>query len=143
MRTSRRGCFLIYSTNKLSLIQDKGVGKTKRCSHIGESPFFIPMLFSRFSKKKKKKSGLAHLYIKATNFSKRSFPTCEYSSQLLLHLKTRTLSTSVFRLSLLAPDCALSCGTNGGAVPQSVERATPGEEVLGSIPAVAARFSIM
>ena len=27
----------------------------------------------------------------------------------------------------------------GGAVAQSVERATPGEEVLGSIPAVAAR----
>ena len=29
--------------------------------------------------------------------------------------------------------------SNGGAVAQSVERATPGEEVPGSIPAVAAR----
>ena len=28
---------------------------------------------------------------------------------------------------------------NGGAVAQSVERATPGEEVPGSIPAMAAR----
>ena len=30
-------------------------------------------------------------------------------------------------------------GGGGGAVAQSVERATPGEEVPGSIPAVAAR----
>ena len=30
-------------------------------------------------------------------------------------------------------------GGGGGAVAQSVERATPDEEVLGSIPAVAAR----
>ena len=28
----------------------------------------------------------------------------------------------------------------GGAIAQSVERATPGEEVPGSIPAVAARY---
>ena len=31
----------------------------------------------------------------------------------------------------------------GGAVAQSVERATPGEEVPGSIPAVAARFLLV
>ena len=31
------------------------------------------------------------------------------------------------------------CGGGGGAVAQSVERATPIEEVPGSIPAVAAR----
>ena len=31
-------------------------------------------------------------------------------------------------------------GGGGGAVAQSVERATPGEEVPGSIPAVVARF---
>ena len=31
------------------------------------------------------------------------------------------------------------CLTEGGAVAQSVERATPGEEVPGSIPAAAAR----
>ena len=31
----------------------------------------------------------------------------------------------------------------GGAVAQSVERVTPGEEVLGSIPAVAARFLLV
>ena len=30
-------------------------------------------------------------------------------------------------------------GGGGGGVTQSVERATPGEEVLGSIPAVAVR----
>ena len=33
----------------------------------------------------------------------------------------------------------LSISLIGGAVAQSIERATPGEEVLGSIPAVAAR----
>ena len=33
----------------------------------------------------------------------------------------------------------LLLGVQGGAVAQSVEHATPGEEVLGSIPAVAAR----
>ena len=31
----------------------------------------------------------------------------------------------------------------GGAVAQSVERATPGEEVPGSIPAVVARFLLV
>ena len=31
----------------------------------------------------------------------------------------------------------------GGAVAQLVERATPGEEVLGLIPAVAARFLLV
>ena len=36
------------------------------------------------------------------------------------------------------PEDALNWG-GGGAVAQSVERATPGEEVPGSIPAVAAR----
>ena len=36
-------------------------------------------------------------------------------------------------------DDANSVGLAGGAVAQSVERATPGEEVPGSIPAVAAR----
>ena len=30
-----------------------------------------------------------------------------------------------------------------GAVAQSVERATPGEEVLGSIPALAARYLLV
>ena len=34
----------------------------------------------------------------------------------------------------------LAKGGGGGAVAQSVERAAPGEAVLGSIPAVAARF---
>ena len=31
----------------------------------------------------------------------------------------------------------------GGALAQSVERATPGDEVVGSIPAVAARFLLV
>ena len=34
-------------------------------------------------------------------------------------------------------------GRGGGVVAQSVERATPGEEILGSIPAVAARFLLV
>ena len=36
-----------------------------------------------------------------------------------------------------------SLGIQGGAVAQSIERATPGEEVLGSIPAVAACFKLV
>ena len=35
--------------------------------------------------------------------------------------------------------CCPSVGGGGGGVAQSVERATPGEKVPGSIPAVAAR----
>ena len=42
---------------------------------------------------------------------------------------------------LLTPSFTLSYDTSceGGVVAQSVERATPGQEVPGSIPAVAAR----
>ena len=39
----------------------------------------------------------------------------------------------------LIPCSAIVIGGGGGAVAQSVERATPGQEVPGSIPAVAAR----
>ena len=35
--------------------------------------------------------------------------------------------------------CSAAGGVGGGAIAQSVERATPGEEVLGFILAVAAR----
>ena len=44
-------------------------------------------------------------------------------------------------LVLLLSHCVCVCGGGGGggAVDQSVERTTPGEEVLGSIPTVAAR----
>ena len=44
------------------------------------------------------------------------------------------MDTSVFFRSFV-----FSCLGAGGTVAQSVERATPGEEVPGSIPAVAAR----
>ena len=48
----------------------------------------------------------------------------------------RHIKTTSFHLFMF---CLFICRNPGGAVVQSVERATPGEEVPGSIPAVAAR----
>ena len=49
---------------------------------------------------------------------------------------------SCYDFSLICPNYFLVCfsicrGGGGGAIAQSVERATPGEEVPGSIPAAA------
>ena len=54
---------------------------------------------------------------------------------------TQPLNITVVRYYCLQVESVVSktCITIGGAVAQSVEHATPGEEVLGSIPAVAAR----
>ena len=55
---------------------------------------------------------------------------------LLVTMRNRGAPTCGQTLSKL---CRRVGGGGGGAVAQSVERATPGEEVPGSIPAVAAR----
>ena len=44
----------------------------------------------------------------------------------------------VYCISLAALLCRLTLRSQGGAVAQTVERTTPGEEIPGSIPAVAA-----
>ena len=51
----------------------------------------------------------------------------------------RTRGPKATKTAIIAPPAPLGGGGGGGAVAQSVERATPGEEVPGSIPAVAAR----
>ena len=45
----------------------------------------------------------------------------------------------MFLILIIDVLCLLSKDISGGAVAQSVERATPGEEVPGSIPVEAAR----